>query len=1319
MTENSIDSLRKLSPIVILDKKWYNIIKRKEEFSLLGRFETHSHDDFSNIRFLDSISKPKNLIDRAIEIGLSGIAITDHECLSSHVEVNKYAQEILKTNPNFKVALGNEIYLCDTRSKNQKYYHFILIAKNKEGHKALKKLSSKAWYHMYSDRGMDRVVTLKSDLEDIVKEFPNCLIAQTACISGELPTKVLELLRAEENSQEYLIKEKKQEIDSFIKYCLNLFGEDFYIEIQPAAYKDQIDFNNRVLSIAKSYGIKMVVSTDSHYLRKEDRYVHKSYLNSKEKEREVDDFYQYCYLMDEEDLKENLFNSSLYNEEIYKELLNNTLEIYNKIENYSLFKKSHLTKEKLDKFYPKNLSNKTNRSTLDYLLASEEEHERYWVNECLLQLEKINKINDPVYLDRLEEEADVIKYIGEQIEDCLFVYFTSVKYFIDIFWECGSIVGPGRGSAPSFLSNYLLGITQVDPIEYNLPAFRFLNKERAELPDVDLDLAPDKIDKIFERVKEIKGELGVVQVATFGTETSKSAILNSMRGYRNDDFPNGFDVDEAQYLSSLAPVHRGFVWEIKDIVYGNEEKDRKPVVPFVKEVEKYPKLLDIMLSIEGLRNKRAIHASGVVLFNDEEIYDYCSIMRAPNGSLITSYSLHDLEYCGAVKQDWLKTEITSKLIKALELLQQDKIIEPELSLKEIYNKYLHPSVLNLKDDRIWSSLGEGEVLDVFQFSTGVGLQAAKKLKPNNVYEMTDANSLMRLMPEKGKESPLDKYYNFKNNINLWYKEMDSYGLTKEEQSILEPYYLPSYGVPPQQEDLMLVLMDKNICNFSLAEANNARKIIGKKLMNKIPELKEQIFSKATSQRMGEYIWDSLASPQVGYAFSRVHSTLYSIIGIQTLVLATNFNPVYWNTACLIVNSGAINEEENDSTDYSKLARAISSIKSRGIEVSPPDINKSGFGFVPDPKNNRILFGLKPILNVSSELSQDIIKNREYKDFFDFLERVPIKKQSMVALIKSGAFDQFYNGDRRYILMLYLYLGLAKKSKVTLQNFNGLINYGLVPSQFKKEVQLFSLTKEIRKRYKEKDLVYTNQKITNYLLQNFPDLDFYSFKNGLIYFSFKDWEKFYKKEMEKVTRWISANQEELIQKVNDLEFLTEWDKYKGKDNLAAWEMESLGFYDHEHELTGISYFKYGLTNFFKLPEEPLVDYTFKKNGKQIPIYKIFKIIGTVIAKDKIRASISLLTLDGVVNVKFNKEYFAMFDKQISERLPDGKKKVREKSWFNKGTILMIQGYRRRDDFVAKRYNKTPGHTLYRVELLENKDLLLQSERYQGIMEDSEE
>jgi DNA polymerase-3 subunit alpha len=216
------------------------------------------------------------------------------------------------------------------------------------------------------------------------------------------------------------------------------------------------------------------------------------------------------------------------------------------------------------------------------------------------------------------------------------------------------------------------------------------------------------------------------------------------------------------------------------------------------------------------------------------------------------------------KYDFLVTEVQDKIVQTIKLLQENNKIDKDLSLREVYDKYLHPEVLPLEDERIWKALQNNSVLNVFQFDSDVGSQAAKKIKPTNILEMADANGLMRLMTsEKGEETPMEKYIRYKNNIALWYQEMNRAGLTKEEQTFIEPYFKQSYGVPPSQEQLMRMLMDENICNFSLKEANAARKIVGKKQMAKIPELHQKILDTASSPYLGKYIWKCGVGPQMG------------------------------------------------------------------------------------------------------------------------------------------------------------------------------------------------------------------------------------------------------------------------------------------------------------------------------------------------------------------------------------------------------------------------------------------------------------------------
>ena len=433
------------------------------------RMEVHSHTMYSNIRLLDCINRPEKLIDRAIELGLAGIAITDHESLSCHIEVNKIAKQLRETNPEFKVALGNEIYLTDTRESNQRYWHFILIAKDAIGHRQLRELSSLAWMNSYFDRGLERVPTLKSDLERIVKLNPGHLIATSACIGGELSGNTLIMENARKIGDNETAEKAKQNIINFVLWCKDLFNDDFFVECAPGASKEQIIVNKKLVELAQIFNCKMVIGSDAHYLKKEDRFVHEAYLNSKGGERETAQFYEYAYLQSDEDIRKNLAPSI---GDLTDIMYQNSMEIYNKIEFYDLTHPQVIPSVEV-KDYPKvvNQCFDNNYPILSSMMYSEDKYERYWINECINKLKDKNLYND-TYLSRLEEEADIKKTIGEKLGTNMFSYPITLQHYINLFWECGSIVGPGRGSATGFLSNYLLGITQLDPIRWNLPYWR-------------------------------------------------------------------------------------------------------------------------------------------------------------------------------------------------------------------------------------------------------------------------------------------------------------------------------------------------------------------------------------------------------------------------------------------------------------------------------------------------------------------------------------------------------------------------------------------------------------------------------------------------------------------------------------------------------------------------------------------------------------------------------------------------------------------------------------------------------------------------------
>jgi DNA polymerase-3 subunit alpha len=451
------------------------------------------------------------------------------------------------------------------------------------------------------------------------------------------------------------------------------------------------------------------------------------------------------------------------------------------------------------------------------------------------------------------------------------------------------------------------------------------------------------------------------------------------------------------------------------------------------------------------------------------------------------------------------------------------------------------------------------------------------------------------------------------------------------------------------------------------------------------------------------------------SFSRNHTTPYTAIALQELNLYYRYPNIYWNTACLTVNSGSAESDEEEvqkATDYAKVAIAIGDIQSQGVKVSLADINRSSFSFKPDIYNNEIIFGLKGINGIGDDVVNDIIKNRPYTSIEDLESKVKLNKKAMLNLIKAGAFDNLQKGkERTEIMMAYIHSVSNEKKRLTLQNFNGLIEANLIPEDLSFVVRVYKYTKILKKFCKDgEDFLLNNEQLLSFFEENF-DTSLLEVRDNTYTINQKVYDKLiYQKQMDKARAWLKTHHDETLAIYNNMLFQQEWEKYCGNGNISAWEMDSISFYYHEHELAHINKQLYGISNFNDLPYDPVVDYTFSKAGKDIPIFKLTRIVGTVISKNKIKGTINLLTTDGVVMVRFRKEMFAAFDKQLSEKQEDGTKKITEKSWFNKGNKLMITGYRREDQFVPKKYAKTNGHTLYKIEEIhDNGTIELRNER----------
>lgn len=1288
----------------------------------------HNHTDYSNLKLIDSINTVSGLIDYAHEIGLAAVAITDHDSLSGHVKAiqhykNNYADS------NFKLILGNEIYVSkegmsqQTYEKGDRFFHMILIARNKAGHKQLRELSSLAWDRMFI-RNMMRTPTFISDLENIIGKEQGNIVGSTACLGGVPGFAFLNM--PEDEAVEY--------IDGFLSRMDVVFGKgNFFVELQPSYMQDQINFNQFMI---KHFWDKYPFwfATDTHYLKKEDQALHTSFLRSKDGEREAEHFYSSAYMMS---LEEVYSYMDYIPQDKLETMRLNTLAIADSCDIYDLAAEQVVPKvpteiadgmvataEPLISFIKSQ-----EESSFPYLknyLRSEEDADLFFILRVFNGFTKL--IGEPTieYFNRLEYEAEQLWEVSQTIQQPISHYFNTMAKMIDLIWDEGdSLVGVSRGSAAGFLMNYCLGITQLDPLRQPLemPAWRFIHKERPELPDIDIDCEGDKRTKVFNKVREYFQSIGgdLINVCTFGTEKSKSALRTAARGLDVDD-------DTVSYIVSLIPNERGADWTLSQCYYGDEE--RNPINAFVDEVNKEPKLWELATRIEGLITRLGIHAAGVIALNDK-LTENNSLMRTSKNVPVSAFNLEDSEYLGGLKYDFLTINALDKIRTTLNLLLEDNVIEWQGNLRDTYNKYLLPINLEYDDPAMWSLAADGKIVELFQFDTPVGAQAIKSIRPTNIAEMSIANSVMRLMKQPdATEMPSETYVRYKNNNHAWFEELDRYLLTKEEVDLIKTYLLPLSGVADSQESVMMMVMDPHIANFTVTEANALRKAIAKKKKDILEEVKQLFFSKGSeagsSNNLLHYIWEVQIGRQIGYSFSTLHTLGYSTIALQEMNLAYCYPTIYWNTACLSVNAGGFEDEdytnlvdddiievieENDKRSgskmqYGKIASAISKFSSY-TNIELPDINEAGFGFKPNVQKNSIMFGLKGIARIGKDLLYHIMEHRPYSSLDDFIEKMQmdgrklISKDRIVNLIKAGAFDRIEKKSRTEIMKEFLYATADLKTKLTSSNLNMLIEADLLPKELDFEQRMYKFNKYI-----------TKNKINHtYFIVDDIAMEFYEEArldprlvktiehNGSRYevVKQKDWKEVYKDYFESLKEYVSNNHDVLLDKLNTHAYENEYIKYASGNELR-WELDALNFYHSGHELSDLQIGDMRLSKIDELRDNPVKGY-WVFGGKTIPEYELSHIVGTVLDSDKVRHVVTFSTPSGVINVKLYNRQYSLYDRVIFNT-DDENKNVEEESFLTKGTFLLLTGIKRGDVFVPKVYKKDHIKPLYKIVLQEN-------------------
>ena len=1291
--------------------------------------QLHCHTHGSNLRMLDCIVKTKDLIDYAVELGMKAVAITDHASISEHINAIQYSKELKGKGVDIKVLLGDEIYLVDDVidvkenyvPRQTQFYHFILIAKDRIGYDQLREINAVGWQSSFFTGKMRRVPNDKHQIEKIIGNNKGHLLASTACIGGEL-------------AKSFFNKDKQQ-LASFVNWCVSTFGkENFAIEIQPSDNPEQISFNKWAKDYAWRHGLKCISTCDVHYLKKEHHDIHKAFLTSREADRgESEDFYATTYMMSTEEKQGYM---PYFSDEDYEQIVNDGWEFVKDVEFIDMehitiiperslkgldCQVRHIFKDWYDKYpYIKNFAySKYDQDT--YFLRMVEDG----------FISKKQEFND-TNIGRIAWELEQLWLISDKLGARMSAYYNLVDYIVDICWEIG-FIGVSRGSVTGYYTAYLIDMQQMNPLQWNLPAYRHLNAERVSWPDVDLDSSARNRPKIIQRLKEVFGEDNILNICTFKTETSKSALKTACRGL-------GLSNDEASYLSSLVPVERGKQWPLKDCFYGNKEKDRKPVGELVKEIKIQSEANDVdleqcALMIEGLISGLSLHASGIYIFKDGYLKQN-SLMKTPRGDDVTCWDMPCSDYAGGLKYDSLTTECQDKLEVCTELLLKYGKIKWQGSIRATYNQYLHPDKLDYTTKEMWDDCSEGKITDLFQFITPVGGKCIRKIQPHSLEEMANANSLMRITVEDGIQ-PVDKFLAYKQDRSLWYKELDQYGVTNpDEIKALEKVLNYCYGCPSMQEDVMELCMEPKIAGFSLADADKARKIIAKKKSEDVAGLKEKFYSSVESHgnsiNVANYVWEQCIKPQLAYSFSRNHVMPYSAEALQEMNLFYHYPPVYWNCATMIVNAGLANgtsdnEEDTSSktTDYGKIAKSIYRAKEGGVIVKAPSINDSELIFSPHEQDNSILFGLGAISGINNDVTSQILSNRPYTSFTDFYNKNAYKgslvtKSKFIQLIKAGCFDEF-EPDRRIVMRQYFTLSTPNVTSLAMNNI-GQIKAARVPIpksiigpyNFRKYVCNKQFKYGNHPKFKSKTLYWLDQKALKYFENHCKS----SMVEGVDYWFEDDRWIVVDKSLEKL---LAPSIETLKDYINTPEFLGKFNNARAKQSMIEsvdgldvnrWSFQSCAFYSQEHELANVDLAKYSISHFSDLPEEPqFVERSFgKRSWKQ---FELSAICGTVIGRTDSHHLVTILTPDNeVVNVKMNDGAFAHYKAQLSTVNPDGTKTVIEKSWLERGSLLICCGYRRgADEFVTKKYKASifPSQ-LMKITNINGPDIEIQTERY---------
>ena len=958
----------------------------------------HVHTYYS---ILDGQSPVEKLVDKAVANGMRGMAITDHGNMFGVKELFNYCNKIngkLKDQGKepFKPIFGCEMYVA-RRTKADRVkekgdaggYHLIVLAKNYHGYKNLIKLVSRAWVDgFYSKPRTDR-----ADLE----KYHEDLIVCSACIAGEVPAKIL--------------KGDIPGAREAIEWHKRVFGDDYYLELQRHEVKDpnqranretfplQQRANKEILKLAKEYGIKVVCTNDCHFVDQENAEAH-DHLLCLSTGKELNDPTRMLYS------KQEWFKTREEMNEIFAdvpEALSNTLEILDKVETYSI---DH---SPIMPFFPIPAEFGTEEDTRKRI-SPEELFREFTTDENGKEImsheeaeKKIKKLGGIDKLYRIKFEADYLaklaydgakRLYGEPLSDEVYErvkfelhimktmgfpgYFLIVQDFINSAQdELGVMVGPGRGSAAGSVVAYCLGITKIDPIKYDLLFERFLNPDRISLPDIDTDFDDDGRGKVLEWVEDKYGHDKVAHIITYGTMATKNSIKDVARVEK-------LPLDISNRLCKAIPdkLPDGMKMNLTNAIKCVPElrEAEASANPQMANTIKYAKML------EGTVRGTGIHACGTIICRDT-ISDWVPVSTAEDKSdpghklLATQYDGHVIEETGLIKMDFLGLSTLSIMKETVE------------NIRLTHDGFtLNLDTIPIDDELTYKLYQEGRTIGTFQFESAGMQKYLRELRPTVFEDLIAMNALYR-------PGPMDYIPSFIARKNG--KEPITYDIP-----CMEKYLKDTYGITVYQEQVML--LSRQLADFTRGESDALRKAMGKKKKAIVDAMKPKFIEggkknghdpKVLEKIWGD--WEKFAS----YAFNKSHATCYSWVAYQTAYLKAHYPAEFM--------AGNMSRCLNDITKITKL---MSECQAMGIPCLGPDVNESEQKFSAN-KKGEVRFGLSAIKGMGEAAATNIIaerhKNGQYKDIFDFVQRVnlsAVNRKAMESLALSGGFDSF--GIRR-------------------------------------------------------------------------------------------------------------------------------------------------------------------------------------------------------------------------------------------------------------------------------------------------------------------